>query len=96
MVSNKEFICGGSTQGICVQVTTQGRPVRPHLGAPIGTSEYIDRFIEDKIDKWLTELELLSKIALTQPHAAYRGSYTRAYKPMVVHHEDGSEYSRQV
>ena len=36
-----------------VKVTTNGRP---HLGAPIGTSEYVEKFIVVKIDCWISEV----------------------------------------
>ena len=53
---------------IKVNVTCEGRP---HLGAALGTQEYVDKFVEGKVDNWCAELELLSFIAKTQPHAAY-------------------------
>ena len=51
-----------------VNVTFDGRP---HLGAPIGTSKYVENFTLNKIDRWISEIEKLSSIAITQPHAAY-------------------------
>ena len=51
-----------------VNLTCDGRP---HLGAPLGTQDYVDRYMKDKVNTWCTELELLSTIAKTQPHAAY-------------------------
>ena len=51
-----------------VSLTCDGRP---HLGAPLGTRDYVDGYMKDKVKTWCTELELLSTIAKTQPHAAY-------------------------
>ena len=54
--------------GTQVNVTTEGRP---YLGTPLGTQEYCDQFVQKKVKEWCTELEKLSSIADTQPHAAY-------------------------
>ena len=52
----------------CVNITTDGRP---HLGAAIGTSNYITQYVSSRISTWFQELHLLSSSAITQPHAAY-------------------------
>ena len=44
---------------------------RPYLGAPLGTPEYTNNFVSEKVNQWSSELQLLSEIAVTQPHAAY-------------------------
>jgi len=49
-------------------VTADGRP---HFGAPIGSAEFIERFIVDKVDNWISEVDTLSSIAISQPHTAY-------------------------
>ena len=54
--------------GTHVNVTAEGRP---YLGAPLGTQDYCDKFVADKVIEWKAELEVLSLIAETQPHAAY-------------------------
>ena len=41
---------------------------RQYLGSPIGCCEFIDQYVTDKVNQWNEEL-LLSKIAVTQPHA---------------------------
>ena len=48
-----------------VDVTTDGRP---HLGAPVGT---LESFTIDKILSWISAVDILSSIAMSQPHAAY-------------------------
>ena len=59
----------GNTQ---VNITSEGRP---HLGAPVGSSEYVSKFVNDKMQQFSKELKLLSAIAVTQPHAAF-AAYT--------------------
>ena len=43
---------------------------RPHLGAALGTEEYIQAFLTDKVQECIEELELLATIACTHLHAA--------------------------
>ena len=51
-----------------VNITTHGRP---HLGAPLGSNEFLCQFVTEKVNQWTQELLLLSDIAKAQPHAAY-------------------------
>ncbi len=51
-----------------VRISCEGRPC---LGAAIGTSAYVDRFVSSKIEEWVAEVERLSKIALSHPQASY-------------------------
>ena len=51
-----------------VNITTKGRPV---LGSPVGKPDYIKQFVAQKVEQWVKELEKLSNIAESQPHAAY-------------------------
>ena len=53
---------------IAVNVTTGGRP---HPGAPVGTPEYVESFTKDKILNWISEIDTLSSVATSEPHAAY-------------------------
>ena len=55
-------------EGTQVNITTEGRP---YLGAPLGSREYVNRYAMNKITEWCGELNKLSLIAVTQPHAAY-------------------------
>ena len=54
--------------GTNVNITTEGRP---HLGAPLGSTDYCAQFVRQKVSNWCTELRTLSSFAVTQPHAAY-------------------------
>ena len=51
-----------------IQFTTEGRR---YLGAAIGSSDFVKSYVSDKVKEWSDELSRLSKIGLTQPHAAY-------------------------
>ena len=62
-------------QGTQINITTHGRP---HLGAPLGTQEYINQFVLEEISNWLEEMLLLADVAKIQPHAAY-AAFTHGY-----------------
>ena len=49
-------------------IDTEGRP---YLGAILGTSKYIEGFVQAKVDTWRTVILSLTKIASSEPHAAY-------------------------
>ena len=51
-----------------VKVTSEGRP---YLGAALGTDDYIQAFVTNKVQQWAGELEQLASIARSQPHAAH-------------------------
>ena len=55
-------------QGTSVNITAQGKP---HLGAAIGNPSYVTEYVTEKVEQWATELERLSIIEKTQPHAAH-------------------------
>ena len=42
-----------------------------HLGAAIGTHQFKNEYIDDKVSTWISNIKALSEIAKTQPHAAY-------------------------
>ena len=51
-----------------INITSEGRP---YLGAALGTQEYVRAYVSEKVRKWIDELNTLSTIAATQPHAAF-------------------------
>ena len=55
-------------EGTDVTITVEGRR---HLGAAIGTSTFNQNYIKQKVSTWIREVEYLSSIATSQPHAAY-------------------------
>jgi hypothetical protein len=61
---NAEKIFAGSG----VEITTEGER---HLGAVVGSNAFKSAYINEKIDEWVDNVERLSKIAITQPHAAF-------------------------
>ena len=59
-----------------VNITTEGQR---HLGAVIASQEYKDQCCEEKVWAWKDEIERLSEIAKSKPHAAYI-AFTKGYK----------------
>ena len=55
-------------EGTNVNITVQGRH---HLGAAIGSREYTEHYVDEKVKNWTREVLQLAKIFSTQPHAAY-------------------------
>ena len=50
-----------------VNITTQGRP---YLGAPLGSTKFVECFIFDKANHWIEVIDSLSGITKSQAHAA--------------------------
>ena len=55
-------------EGTDVAITAEGKR---HLGAAIGTHDFIERYVQQKVSVWAHEVDRLSSIAITQPHAAH-------------------------
>ena len=51
-----------------VQITVEGRR---HLGAALGTESFTESYVKGKVQEWVEEVTRLSRIATSQPHAAY-------------------------
>ena len=51
-----------------INITVEGKR---HLGAAIGSQQYKNEYIDDKVRKWVSNIKALSEVAKTQPHAAY-------------------------
>ena len=51
-----------------INITIEGKR---HLGAAIGSSEYKNHYIDEKVNKRVSNIKSLSEIAKTQPHVAY-------------------------
>ena len=54
--------------GTGLQVTTEGQR---HLGAVIGSAQYKNEYVTNKIEGWVEELKELGKVAQVEPHVAY-------------------------
>ena len=70
LVTKEEHLDRAKTpfQGTQVNITTHGHP---HLGAALGSKDFIDQFVSDRVQRWTEELLILSDIAKSQPHAAH-------------------------
>ena len=44
---------------------------RPYLGAAIGSQEYVAGQVELKVNEWISNIQCLATIAVTQPHAPF-------------------------
>ena len=58
-----------------VNITTYGRP---YLRAALGSKEFVDQFISDRVNSWESDLFFLSDIANSQPQAAH-AAFTHGY-----------------
>ena len=58
-----------------VNITTHGRP---YLGAALGSKEFVNQFISDRVNSWKSELVSLSDIANSKPHGAH-AAFTHGY-----------------
>ena len=56
-----------------IQITSHGRP---YLGSPLGSPEFINDFVSEKVSQWKSALENLNEVARSQPHVAY-AAFTR-------------------
>ena len=55
-------------EGTQVAITEEGKK---YLGSAIGKQTFIESYVQQKVATWIDELERLSSIAITQPHAAF-------------------------
>ena len=55
-------------EGTQVAITEEGRK---YLGSAIGKQTFIEGYVQQKVSTWVEELDRLSSIAITQPHAAF-------------------------
>ena len=51
-----------------ISIVTEGACV---LGSPIGTSEYVNNWMDNKVQSWVDEITTLSTIVRTQPQSAF-------------------------
>ena len=54
--------------GTGVNLSTEGHP---YLGATVGTRDYTQNYVNQMVDEWTAEVQCLTKIVESQPHAAY-------------------------
>ena len=70
LVTKKDYHKEATTifAGSGVNITSDGRP---YLGAAIGSQHFIEEYVQSKVKTWLSSIIHLSKIAKSQPHAAF-------------------------
>ena len=51
-----------------INITTAGKR---HLGASLGSNDFKQEYIDEKVQKWCGRIQKLSEIAKSQPHVAY-------------------------
>jgi len=42
-----------------------------HLGAAVGSAEYVAAYLDEKVARWSKQVNQLADVASTEPHAAY-------------------------
>ena len=60
--------------GCNIQITCQGER---HLGAVVGTEDFRNQYIKEKVNKWVQDVRSLAKIAQEEPQAAL-SAYTKS------------------
>ncbi|XP_074605797.1 uncharacterized protein LOC141858854 [Acropora palmata] len=73
---DREIIVKEAFKGTAINVTVQGQR---HLGAAIGSREYVEEYVNDKVTSWISEITKLAEFAVTQPQASY-AAYTFGLK----------------
>ena len=51
-----------------INVTDEGQK---HLGAVIGSRDFLENYVSEKIDNWVSEVAQLAEFAQAQPQASY-------------------------
>ena len=64
---DRENIVKEAFKGTAINVTVQGHR---HLGAAIGSREYVEEYVNDKVANWISEITKLAEFAVTQPQAS--------------------------
>ena len=59
-----------------VNITTEGRK---YLGGFVGTNEGKEKYVQELVDSWVSQLTVLSEIAKSEPQAAY-SAFTAGFK----------------
>lgn len=69
IVKNKHFEAAElAFRDTSVQVTTEGRR---HLGSALGSSEFVELYVNSQVSDWCGQLKTLSSIAMSHPQEAY-------------------------
>ena len=71
-------------QGSGVQITTEEKH---RLGASLRSTKYKEEYLSSKVNKWITQLRILSQIARTQAQAAH-SAFITGFRHLFVHAYD--------
>ena len=55
-------------QNTGINITVDGKR---HLGAALGSRQFVEEYVQNKVDGWVKEIDRLSSFAVSHPHAAY-------------------------
>ena len=69
-------------EGTGINITTEGRK---YLGGYVGTREGAEAYVNELQEKWLQELNELTKIAMSEPQAAY-AAFTSGFRHKVTYY----------
>ena len=61
---DREIIEKEAFKETAVNVTVQGQR---HLGAVIGSPEYVEEYVNDKVANWISKITKLAEFTVTQP-----------------------------
>ena len=51
-----------------INITTEGRK---HLGAALGSREFFEEYVDEKVEEWVAQVTSLAEFAKTQPQSSY-------------------------
>ena len=80
LVTKKDFLpkAEAAFEDAGVWITSEGRP---YLGVPLGTDEYIQSFVADKVNQWS---RLLATIAHAQPQCCLHSLHPRDDERLII------------
>jgi hypothetical protein len=64
-----------------INITSEGRS---YLGSPIVTMQFVNTSIQNKTSEWVSQPEVLTSVASTQPQSAFAAPYPWLYKQMDI------------
>ena len=65
-----------------INITKSGRK---YLGSFVGTAAAKDNYVRELVEKWITKLKTLCKIAKSEPQAAYAG-FVSGFRHKITYH----------
>ena len=80
-------------KGTAINVTVQGQR---HLGAAVGSREYVEEYVNDKVTSWISEITKLAEFAVTQPQASYADIHIWIKTSMDLFPENSARHPRLI